>query len=219
MKHLRVKICGITRAEDALLAAELGAWAIGMIFVEGTPRYIEPFRAAQLARQLPAGVRRVGVFRDAPHAYIEETVETVGLDLIQLHGNETMADCRALGCERVIKAVVVQSEADVETALGYEVGWLLVDKAKTSSAKSGEMSSKTANNAGTVDLELAALVARQHGRTILAGGLTPTNVAEAVAEVCPWGIDLASGVEATPGIKHHGTMRALFDVIDREDYS
>ena len=204
MRQTRIKICGLTRAEDVELAGQLGAWAVGFIFVPGTPRYIDEERALAISATLPSSVRRVGVFLNERLDVIERTAEIVGLDLIQLHGNETMDECRQLGLQRVVKAITLDSKDDLDKALSYETAYLLVDKAKASRAE-------------TIDWSLAKKVVANHPRVILAGGLTAENVARGIEEVNPWGVDVASGVEARPGQKHHGALRAFFAAVVGSD--
>ena len=201
MKSTRIKICGLTKTEDLELAASLGAWALGFIFVPGTARYVDEERAKVISSSAPKDVRRVGVFVNERLDIIEKTAQYVGLDLIQLHGNETMDDCRQLGLQRVVKAVTLSSFDDVERALSYETAYLLVDKVKGSEKP-------------TVDWQLAQKVVNEHPRVILAGGLTAENVQEAIEEVSPWGVDVASGIEAQPGKKHPGAMRAFFEAVE-----
>ena len=201
MRETRVKICGLTRSDDAQLAASLGAWALGFIFVPGTPRYVDEERAKFISSTIPKEVRRVGVFLNERRDIIERTAEHVGLDLLQLHGDETNEDCQQLGLKRVIKAIALRSTDDVDRALGYDTAYLLVDKAKGSKEE-------------TIDWSLAKMVAENHPRVILAGGLTAENVIEAIETVHPWGVDVASGVEARPGKKHPGALSGFFEAVE-----
>jgi phosphoribosylanthranilate isomerase len=197
----RVKICGITRVEDALYAAELGASAIGFVFWSGSPRFIEPGRAREIARALPPFVAPVGVFVDQPAGHVKDIASVVGLGAIQLHGNEDLGYARALG-RRVIKA------ASVGTALSLADFWpsevtLLLD------AMDGERRGGTGQ---TVDWERAGLIAARR-RVILAGGLRPENVADAVRRVRPFAVDVSSGVESAPGVKDPQRLRDLFAAV------
>jgi phosphoribosylanthranilate isomerase len=194
-----IKICGVTRKEDALLAVSLGAWAVGFNFYEKSPRCVTIEQAADMAARLPLGVRRVGVFVNAGRSAIERTVAGAELDMIQLHGDEPPDMCRSWPCE-VIKAMPLRSGEDVERLAAYEVFLHLVDSGTGGAyGGTGKLS----------DWTLAAEAAARH-RLLLAGGLTPENVAEAVRVVRPFGVDVASGVEREPGVKDAGKMKAFF---------
>jgi phosphoribosylanthranilate isomerase len=200
---LRVKICGIRRVEDALLAAELGAWGIGFIFWPGSPRFIDPYRAKTIGRALPPWVVPVGVFVDQPAEYVTAVASLVQLGAIQLHGNETMDAIEKLP-QRVIKSVPMTPDFD-ETAIDRfpsRVGVLLDVHDPSRHGGTGK----------TVDWSKAAAAARRR-RVLLAGGLCPENVRAAVDTVRPFGIDVSSGIEAAPGVKDHDRMRALFGAL------
>jgi phosphoribosylanthranilate isomerase len=211
----KVKICGITNLEDALFAAEAGADALGFIFYAKSPRCIAPDRAREIILRLPPFVAKVGVFVNAPPVSLPtpalSTVEGLGgmkggavkeimahchLDYAQLHGDEPPEQVAALA-PRAIKAVRVRSAADVERLAQYQaVAYLLDAYHPTKPGGTGE----------TWDWELAA-AAKRYGPVVLAGGLTPDNVAAAIERVHPYAVDVSSGVEATPGIKDHRKVR------------
>ncbi|UCF80004.1 MAG: phosphoribosylanthranilate isomerase [Acidobacteriota bacterium] len=194
-----IKICGVTRKEDALLAVDLGAWAVGFNFYEKSPRCVTVEQAASMAARLPLGVRRVGVFVNAGRSAIERTVVRAGLDMIQLHGDEPPDMCRNWPCE-VIKAMPLSSGEDAERLAAYKVYLHLADSGTGDAyGGTGKLS----------DWKLAAEAAARH-RLLLAGGLTPENVAEAVRAVRPFGVDVASGVEREPGVKDASKMKAFF---------
>ncbi|MCS7222189.1 MAG: phosphoribosylanthranilate isomerase [Anaerolineae bacterium] len=208
---MKVKICGITNLEDARVAVAAGADFLGFIFYPRSPRYVTPERAGQIIAALHAEgltATTVGVFVDAPLAEIEHTMQVAGLDLAQLHGDEPVAQVQALG-GRAFKALRPHSGNDVEAdMLSYlsvapDAAWvpqLLVDAYHPSAyGGTGQIG----------DWRLAQLLARRCARLLLAGGLTPDNVAQAIAEVRPWGVDVSSGVEASPGRKDHGRVRAF----------
>ena len=196
----RVKICGITRAEDAQLAAELGASAIGFIFWPGSARFIDPARAAAIAAGLPPAVVCVGVFVDQPVAHIREVAAAVPLGAIQLHGNEPLEVAEAL-LQPVIKAVPVSDGFSVETVDGIpEAITVLLD---------AHDPVKRGGTGRPINWSLAATAARRRP-VMLSGGLNPANVRQAVYMVRPYAIDLASGVESAPGIKDPEKLRALF---------
>lgn len=202
-----VKICGITRQEDALAAADLGASAVGLVFWRRSPRYIDPDRAAAIARTLPSSVKAVGVFVNQPREEVNAIAASVGLGAVQLHGDETPE--YAAGMTRpVIKAVVLsESQAEIET--WPEDVMLLVD-AHDLSLRGG--------TGKTTDWKAAAALAKDR-RVLLAGGLTPENVAQALALVRPFGIDVSSGVESAPGVKDHERLKALFAAVAVERVS
>ncbi len=195
-----VKICGITRSEDATMAVSLGATAIGFVFWPGSPRQVSPAAAAAIAATLPAAVWRVGVFVDAKREEIERAAGEVGLSAVQLHGGETRAFASALHM-RVIKALAL-AEIATDDALAEWKGMPILLDAHDPVRKGG--------TGRTIDWDRAAIVASRH-EVILAGGLRPDNVAAAIARVRPHGIDVSSGVERAPGVKDHEKLRALFE--------
>jgi len=196
-----VKICGITRAEDARLAASLGATAIGFIFWPSSPRAISPLRARAIVDALPASVTTVGVFVNAGRDEIEAAADEANLQAVQLHGDETPDLARSLS-RRVIKAIPLTG--DIDERVNEWPGTMLLLDAHDAARRGG--------TGRVVDWDRAAAIARAHD-IILAGGLGPANVADAVARVRPAGIDVSSGVESSPGIKDPGKLRALFDAL------
>jgi phosphoribosylanthranilate isomerase len=200
---IRVKICGITRMEDARLAAELGAWAVGFIFWPESPRHVAPDRARDIVRQLSPLVSPIGVFVDQPAEHVDEVARHVGLAAVQLHGSESPAFARSLSC-RAIKALALEDGG--EAALAAWSDTLLLLDARDPVRRGG--------TGRTIDWDAASRVARRRP-VLLAGGLTPDNVEEAVQRVRPAGIDVSSGVESAPGIKDERRLRALFAALDR----
>ena len=196
-----VKICGITRAEDARLAASLGATAIGFIFWPSSPRAISPLRARAIVDALPASVTTVGVFVNAGRDEIEAAADEANLQAVQLHGDETPDLARSLS-RRVIKAITLAG--DIDERVNEWPGTMLLLDAHDAAKRGG--------TGRVIDWDRAAAIARAHD-VILAGGLGPANVADAVARVRPAGIDVSSGVESSPGIKDPGKLRALFDAL------
>lgn len=186
---VRVKICGVTTAEDALLAAHAGAFAIGFNFHPRSPRCIEPAAAARIAAVLPREVWRVGVFVDRTRADLERIAAAADLTALQLHGDEPAELCRGWSMP-VIKAGRVRERTDVERLLAYPVELILVD-AYVEGVPGGT----------GARLDWSLLEGFERTRLILAGGLTPENVGEAVRAVRPFAVDVASGVEARPGHK------------------
>lgn len=200
---MKVKVCGVTRLSDALLASDLGASAIGFVFWERSPRAVDPESAARIARRLPADVAPVGVFVDAAPTWVRGVVGQVGLAAVQLHGGEAVEDWRGLPA-RVIKALAVRSQSDVEAALRLPAHvTVLLD---------GHDPVRRGGTGRTVDWTLAAAVARRR-RTFLAGGLRPENVSAAIAAVAPYGVDASSGLEAAPGVKAPARLRAFFAAV------
>jgi phosphoribosylanthranilate isomerase len=196
---LFVKICGITRQEDADAAVAAGASAIGFLFWPKSPRFIDPFRAKQIAATLPPFVTPVGVFVNQPADYVNSVARLVRLGAVQLHGDESIEDAAAIAAP-VIKAMRVgDSRIDCWPAASM----VLLD---------AEDPVRRGGTGRTIDWAAAASVAARH-RILLAGGLTPENVADAVARVRPFGIDVSSGVERAPGIKDHQRLRALFEAL------
>ncbi len=187
---VRVKICGITNVGDALLAVEAGADALGFIFVEGTPRCVTPDVAADIIRRLPPFVTPVGVFWDHPEGHVKAVAEACGLRALQFHGDETPEDVSRYGLP-VIKTIKVTGPQDLVRMLRYRVAAFLLDSA----ARWSEGEPRR-----PIEWQLARLAAGS-GRIILSAGLTPENVARAVAIARPYAVDVNSGVEARPGQK------------------
>jgi phosphoribosylanthranilate isomerase len=201
---IRIKICGITNLEDALLAAELGADALGFIFYPKSPRKVEPEAARSIIAQLPPFVASVGVFVDAEVAVVKELAAGVGLDWVQLHGRESPDYCRNLG-RRVIKGFRIQDEKSLMELEPYRdvVQAFLLD-----TYKKGQVG----GTGESFEWRLAR-EAKNFGRIILAGGLTARNVAQAIATALPAAVDAASGTEAAPGKKDPAKLRAFFEAV------
>jgi phosphoribosylanthranilate isomerase len=195
---MMVKICGITRQQDAEAAIDHGASAIGFIFWPSSPRFIDPYRARKIAKALPPFVATVGVFVNQPRDYINGVASLVPLSVVQLHGDET-PDFASHLPRPVLKAVTRR-----ETAREWPTPMMLLVDAHDPVKRGG--------TGRVVDWSMAAALSRERP-VVLAGGLTPDNVAEAVAAVQPWGIDVSSGVEESPGIKDERRMAALFAAI------
>jgi len=200
---IRVKICGITRPEDAEIAAALGADAVGFVFWPRSPRFIDPGRARVIARALPPMVTAVGVFADQPPEEVGRVAAAVGLGAVQLHGQERISDYAELTC-RVIKAVPMGPGRSPDAALALPAHVTVLLDAHDPVRLGG--------TGTTIDWTVAATVARAR-RVILSGGLRPANVRDAIATVAPYAVDVSSGVEASPGRKDPERLRALFDAI------
>jgi len=217
MSPTKVKICGLTRLEDAQLAVELGAWALGMIFYEPSPRRCSLEQAALIAAALRRKAELCGVFVNAPLEQVERTVEQVGLTMVQLHGDEGPAFCdevaRRTGA-RVVKAVQVADAGDVRDSGRYHVDYHLFDT-KASGAGSRSLRGGTGE---TFDWTLLG-IRRSKVPLILGGGLTPENVGGAIESVGPYAVDTASGTERAPGHKDHPKLRAFFAAVRDADAS
>lgn len=202
----KVKVCGIRRLEDALLAAELGADALGFIFWQGSARFIDPYRARPIAAALPPFVTAVGVFVDQPADYVAGVAGLVKLGAVQLHGQEPPASYARVHY-RVIKAVPMGQDFDPASVDGVPADATVLLDAHDPVRRGG--------TGHLVDWPLAAAVARRRP-VILSGGLNPDNVADAIATVRPYAIDISSGVETSPGIKDPAKLRALFAALESE---
>ena len=184
-----VKICGITSLDDALACVDAGADALGFNFWPQSKRHIAVERAGAIAKRVPAHVRTVGVFVNPSQSDVERAFAAGAIDLAQLHGDETPEFCRRFA-GRYVKALRLVDESTLQRFADYSCDLFLVDADSEGYGGSGQRA----------DVELARRAAASR-RVILAGGLTPENVAEAVAVVRPYGVDVAGGVEREPGVK------------------
>jgi phosphoribosylanthranilate isomerase len=202
----RVKICGITTWEDARLSVDLGASALGFNFFPSSPRAISPADAWNIIRRLPPFVEAVGVFVNWPPVVVDALARALRLSSVQLHGAESPDEVAELGrSRRVIKAVQV--------GRGFRVGGLARYRLADAILLDGFKRGLHGGTGRTLDWNLAR-GARRYGRIILAGGLTPENIPEAIHIAEPYAIDIASGVEARPGKKDPVRLRALFAAVD-----
>ena len=193
---IKVKICGITNKEDALYAVECGADALGFIFYEKSPRYIEPDNAKTIIAALPPFVTTVGVFVNKDFNDIRDMALLTGITVVQLHGDESPSYCNLVE-GKLIKAIRVKNDRSIEGLKKYDVDAFLLDSFDKNSFGGSGL---------TFDWKLAEK-AKQYGKIILAGGLTPDNVEEAVKKVVPYGVDVSSGVEKKPGIKDNNKVK------------
>ena len=206
---MKVKICGITREQDAHLAVACGATYVGFVFQAASPRYVTPERAREIVRTLPSNVEPVGVFVDTAAPEVRRIVDFVGLSVAQLHGDETPEHCQAANA-RVWKALRVSHASPTEraewlvTSAAYVGCEAMVLDAKADSGHGG--------TGKTSDWHLAASLARTRP-VVLAGGLNAANVVDAVAAVKPWAVDVSSGVEESPGRKSEEKMRGFFSAL------
>ena len=204
---VKVKICGVTSARDARLAARLGADAIGFNFYKRSPRFITKEKARAILAALPPFVTAVGVFVNDPADVIRETCAYVGLDTAQLHGEETPRVAHALTRLTRIKAVRVAGETDVARLSRYQVEAYLLD---------AFVPGRRGGTGVTFNWELAR-EAQVHGPIVLAGGLTPENVQEAIRVAAPFAVDVASGVESAPGVKDRDLLEAFIRLAKTAD--
>jgi phosphoribosylanthranilate isomerase len=196
---VRVKICGITSAEDARAAVEAGADALGFMFYEPSPRCVTPELAAAIIGELPTHVAKVGVFVDADEAMVRATAATAGLDTLQFHGSESPDFCARFEL-RTIKAFRVKDSESLGQLPDYETdAWLLDSHVKGVPGGTG----------ARFNWDLAVEAKRLGRPILLAGGLTPENAADAVGQIAPFGLDVSSGVEASPGRKDAAKVAAL----------
>ncbi|HEX3068536.1 MAG TPA: phosphoribosylanthranilate isomerase [Thermoanaerobaculia bacterium] len=202
----KIKICGITNEVDALFCAECGADFLGFIFVPGSPRFVEPEKAGKIVARLRESghaSRIAGVFRDASNDYIREIKDVAGLDLVQLHGSETDDDIRELAIPAIKTLHVGDSLPDTHAT--PTAAWLLFDT----------YDERRAGGTGRrFDWSLMATYERSKP-FFLSGGLNPDNVVAAISLVRPDAVDIASGVEARPGIKDHAAVARLFERVRR----
>lgn len=205
---MQVKICGITNSTDALLAVNLGAWALGFNFYQESPRYILPEYAKKIIQQLPSEIVTVGIFVNAPSESIDQIRAVTHIQMLQLHGDESPGFCKQFSCP-VIKAISPRINDDLTSLDSYsDLFAVLIDAFSLQ------------QHGGTglcADWMLAKKIAKERS-TILAGGLNADNVVEAIRSVKPKMVDVCSGVEESPGIKSLLKMQALFRALKQGEY-
>lgn len=190
-------MCGITNLEDALAAVEFGADALGFVFFKKSPRYISPAKAKAIIKKLPPFISSVGVFVNEDNIIVEKIADQTGIDAIQLHGDEPPKACNL--SRPVIKAIRVKSIDNLEIISKY--------KNKVSAFLLDTYTPEIFGGTGQIFNWDIAIEAKQFGKIILAGGLTPENVEQAVRQVHPYAVDVSSGVEAEKGKKDHAKLR------------
>lgn len=204
----QIKICGLTDIDNAAAVASAGVDWIGINFWRKSKRFVDRMRARSIAvsaKRANPDVKLVGLFVNHSAKEIEAAIEAAMLDFVQLHGDESPVFARRFG-DRAIKALPMEYEMDVSRMDDYDCPYLLVDSSSQERGGSG----KKAN------WELAARAAAKHERLFLAGGLTPGNVAEAIRQVRPFAVDVASGVESSPGVKDMALVEAFVDAVRSE---
>ena len=197
----KIKICGITNLEDAKAAIDFGADALGFVFFSESPRAISPQKAASIIAKLPSFTATVGVFVDKPMDEIQKIINETGIGVIQLHGDEPPESCRIF--RRVIKGIRVKSLESLEPLRSYQnlVSAFLLDT----------YAAHMPGGTGQVFNWDIAVEAKNFGRIILAGGLTPENISDAIRLVTPYAVDVSSGIELVRGIKDHQKMRLFIE--------
>jgi phosphoribosylanthranilate isomerase len=199
----RIKICGITNPADAQAVVTAGADALGYIFYEKSPRFVELDQAAEISKTLPPSIMRVGVFVNAPEELITRAIADCRLTMLQFHGDETPEFCTQFGLMNM-KAFRVHGRDTLEQIPKYDTDAYLLDA----------YSSTTLGGTGEKFNWDLAIEAQKFGKPIfLAGGLTPENVADAIRQVHPFGVDVSSGVERTPGKKDYAKVKAFIDAV------
>jgi phosphoribosylanthranilate isomerase len=200
-KTVKVKVCGITNLDDALAAVDYGADALGFVFYRGSPRFIPPADAASLIRKLPPFVQTVGVFVNEVAEDIRTVAAMAGIGLVQLHGEEPPEACRVH--RRIIKAIRVKSLESLSPLEQFKdhVSAFLLDA----------YSPDNLGGTGIIFNWDIAVEAKPYGKIILAGGLTPDNVGDAIRRVKPYGVDVSSGVELTKGKKDLQKMKLFIE--------
>jgi phosphoribosylanthranilate isomerase len=199
MRSVRVKICGVTNLDDALAAVEAGAAAVGFNFHPPSPRFVQPAEAATIVARVPRSVCTVGVFVNEPREQVAAIAAQVGLTTLQFHGDEPPEFCQAW-TQKVVKAIRVEGPDTAPQARAYDVDFILAD---------AYLEGYFGGTGRRVALRF--LEGFDRPRLILAGGLTPENVAEAVRAVRPFAVDVASGVEHVPGKKDVVLMRRFIE--------
>lgn len=204
----QIKICGITNKADALAAAGLGVDLIGFVFYKKSKRYVEPKMAEDIINELPPSVRRVGVFVDEPEDNVLKIAQDTLLDTLQFHGDETPAYCAAFKDKyKVIKAFRLKDREDLKKINDYDADLYLLDTKKGDSiGGTGE----TFDWKILKDFEILKPV-------ILSGGLTPGNVEKAIREIVPFGVDVSTGVEDSPGKKNSELMKKFVENVRKLD--
>jgi phosphoribosylanthranilate isomerase len=203
MAIVRVKMCGMTRVEDALFAAEIGVNAIGLIFYESSPRAVSITQAKIILERLPAFITTVGVLVDPTASYVQTLLNTLPLDVLQFHGHERAADCRQYG-KPYIKTIPMRDQLDWPALLREysDAKGLLLD------TYHAEMQGGT----GQI-FDWQQIPHEMTQSIVLAGGLTPNNISQAIRQVHPYAVDVTTGVEVAKGIKDHNKMRLFMQAV------
>jgi phosphoribosylanthranilate isomerase len=206
-KRTRVKICGITRLEDALFAIEQGADALGFVFYEKSPRYISPADAANICNQLPVFVEKVGLFVNENVTAVKATIKQVGLTLLQFHGDEDEVYCTSFAIS-YMKAIRVKSQQDIADAF---------DQYQSSSSILLDTYIDGVQGGTGQLFNWDVIPADKAPQIILAGGLTAGNVKDAIVQLKPYAVDISGGVEAAPGVKSFEKIKSFIQAVSAGD--
>lgn len=205
MQRVRVKICGITRPEDGVYAAALGADAIGLVFYQSSPRYVGVSRAREIVNALPPFISKVGLFVDQDEETITSVLTELPLDILQFHGNESAGECSRYGVPYIKAARMCEDINLIDFEQNYgDASALLLDTHIEG----------VAGGTGQV-FDWKRIPARLNTPVIVAGGLTPENVANAISQVSPYGVDVSGGVESQRGIKDHAKIDAFITSVNK----
>jgi phosphoribosylanthranilate isomerase len=200
-----IKICGMTNLEDALAAVDAGADALGFNFYERSPRYLEPEKARNIVEQLPASILKVGVFVNVESpADVKEIARVAGIEMLQLHGDESPEYCETLSDYPVMKALGVSEQFQPEDVVQYYVDAILLDTSDRN---------LRGGTGRPFDWNIAQIVKRLSPKLFLAGGLSPENVGEAIALVEPYAVDTCSALESSPGRKSYPRMHQFVQAV------
>lgn len=206
---IKVKICGVTSLDDAMACVEIGTDALGLNFYEPSPRYLPPAKAAEITRYLPPFVARVGLFVNASEDTIRRTIEKTGINTLQFHGDETPEFCGKFAPMKIIKAFRMQGADTLRQLADYNVdAWLLDSFDPGSPGGTGMI----------FNWDLARQAKDEGKPIILAGGLDPENVAEAIHETWPYAVDVASGVESERGKKDLKLVRRFIETVRQVEH-
>jgi len=204
----RIKICGLTRIEDVHQCVDLGVDAVGLVFAAGSPRCLDLGTAARLANSIQGWVWRVGLFRDPDEAGVSKCLDAVDLDMLQFHGREADAFCAGFGLP-YLKALSVSEVGQAGWADAYPGARAFIVDSHRPGGEGGTGRS----------FDWTRFPGDSARPVILAGGLSPANVGQAIASTRPWGVDVSSGVESAPGIKDPDKLRSLIEEVRRADES
>ena len=201
---IKIKICGIRNLEDAIAAAEAGADALGFVFYPESPRFIDPGNVRHIISKLPVFITYIGVFVDEKEDVIRRILRESGIQLLQFHGSESPMLCTRFR-EKVIKSIRIRDAGSIESMKMYPLDTFLLD------TYHAEVKGGTGK---AFDWGIAEK-AKEHGKIILSGGLTPSNVEEAIRRVKPYGVDVSSGVEKSPGKKDHMKIKKFIKEVKK----
>ncbi|MGB0582370.1 MAG: phosphoribosylanthranilate isomerase [Limisphaerales bacterium] len=206
---IKVKICGVTSLDDAMACVEAGTDALGLNFYEPSPRYLELAKAAEITKHLPPFVARVGLFVNASEDTVRETIEKTGINTLQFHGDETPEFCSQFAPMKVIKAFRMQGAHTLHSLAKYNVDAYLLDSFDPGSPGGTGM---------IFNWDLARQAKDEGKPIILAGGLDPENIAEAIHETWPYAVDVASGVESERGKKDINLVRRFIEIVRQVEH-